>query len=172
MAPQSVGSDRTAWSRTLKRPHPVLMLTAVVAVLSAGLWARSVEPQSVSSDSTQEIKTLDNAFDEAIVRSDVSALDIMTSDDFTLISLNGELHAKAEVLKYFATHASEYEYRKTDSLRLRMYGDAAVVTGRTIQTVQENGRDHSDAYRFTHVYIRKKGHWVLVASQPTRVVEQ
>ena len=172
MARQSVGSDRTAWSRTLKRPYPILILMAVVAVLSAGLWARSVGPQSVSSDPTEEIRSLDNAFDEAIVRSDVSALDIMTSNDFTLISLNGDIHAKAEVLKYFATHASEYEYRKTDSLRLRVYGDAAVVTGRTIQTVQENGKDHSDAYRFTHVYIRKKGHWVLVALQPTRVVEQ
>jgi ketosteroid isomerase-like protein len=147
-------------------------LLMLMAGISAGLWAQSVGPKSVSSDPTEEIRALENAFDEAIVRRDVSALDKMTSDDFTLVSLNGDLNAKAEVLKYFATHASEYEYRKTDNLRIRVYGDAAVVTGRTIETVQENGKGHSDAYRFTRVYIRQKGHWLLVALQPTRVAEQ
>jgi ketosteroid isomerase-like protein len=148
------------------------LLMAAISMLSAELWAQSVGPKSVSSDAAEQIRVLEKAFDEAIVRRDVSALDRMTSDDFTLISLNGELHAKAEVLKYFATHASEYEYRKTDNLRIRIYGDAAVVIGRTIQTIQENGKDHSDAYRFTRVYVRQEGRWLLVALQPTRVAEQ
>jgi ketosteroid isomerase-like protein len=149
-----------------------LILMAATAMLSGGLSAQSVGPEAVSSDPAEQIRALESAFDEAIVRRDVSALDKMTSDDFTLISLNGDLHEKAEVLKYFATHASQYEYRKTDNLRVRVYGDAAVVTGRTTQTVQENGKDHSDAYRFTRVYIRQKGHWLLVDLQPTRVPEQ
>jgi ketosteroid isomerase-like protein len=151
---------------------PLLILTAAIVMLSAGLWAQVVGPKPLSSDPAEEIRALEAAFDEAIVRSDVSVLDKMTSDDFTLISLNGQLHAKAEVLKYFATHASEYEYRKTDELTVRMYGDAAVVIGRTTQTVQENGKDRSDAYRFTRLYIRKKGRWLLAASQPTRVAER
>jgi ketosteroid isomerase-like protein len=148
----------------------LLILMAAIAMLSAALSAQSVGP--AASDPAEEIRALENAFDEAIVRRDVPALDKMTSDDFTLISLNGDLVAKAELLKYFATHVSQYEYRKTDNLRVRVYGDAAVVTGRTIQTVQENGKDHSDAYRFTRVYIRQKGHWLLVDLQPTRVPEQ
>jgi ketosteroid isomerase-like protein len=72
-------------------------------------------PKSLSSDAPGEISALEKAFDEAIVRRDVSVLDKMTSDDLTFL-LNGELHAKAELLKYFATHASAYEYRKTGSL--------------------------------------------------------
>jgi ketosteroid isomerase-like protein len=147
------------------------MLMAALAVLSAGLWAQSVGPQSVSSGRTDEIRALERAFDEAIVRRDVAALDKMTSDDFTLISLNGDLHGKADVLKYFATHASEYEYRESDNLRFRVYGDAAVVTGRTVETVQENGKDNSYVYRFTRVYIWQKGRWLLVAVQPTRIGE-
>jgi ketosteroid isomerase-like protein len=150
----------------------LLILTAAIAMLSAGLRAQDVGPRSVSSDPTKEIRALETAFDEAIVGSDVSVLDKMTSDDFTFISLNGELHAKAEVLKYVATHASQYEYRKTDDLVVRMHGDAAVVTGRTTETIQENGKDHSDAYRFTHVYVRQQGRWLLAASQPTRVAER
>jgi ketosteroid isomerase-like protein len=155
----------------MKRCAPIVLMMAVFAVSPAGLWAQSVGPKSVSSVRAEEVRALENAFDEAIVRRDVSALDKMTSDDFTLISLNGDLHVKADVLRYFATHASESEYRKTDNLIIRVYGDAAVVTGRTIQTVQENGKDHSDAYRFTHVYIRRTGRWLLAALQPTRLAE-
>jgi ketosteroid isomerase-like protein len=152
--------------------YALIVLIAVFAVSPAGLWAQSVAPKSVSSVPAEEVRALENAFDEAVARRDVSALDKMTSDDFTLISLNGDLHVKAEVLEYFATHASDSEYIKTDSLIIRVYGDAAVVTGRTIQTVQENGKDQNYAYRFTRVYVRQKERWLLVASQPTRFAEQ
>lgn len=155
----------------MKRCAPFMSMVAI-AMLSVQLKAQSVEPKSASTDPVEELKALENLYDEAIVRRDVSALDHMTSDDFILVSLNGDLHAKQAVLKYFAAHTAEYEYRKTDNLRIRVYGDAAVVTGRTVQTVQENGKDHSDAYLFAHVYVRQRGRWLLVASQPTRVAVQ
>jgi ketosteroid isomerase-like protein len=168
-APQQSPHDN-ARSRKMKR-FALLTLAAAIAIVSGGLWAQNVGPKSLTSDPAKEVRALETVFDEAIVGSDVSMLDKITSDDFTFISLNGELHAKAEVLKYIATHASEYEYRKTDDLAIRMHGDAALVTGRTVEAIQENGKDHSSAYRFTHVYIRQQGHWLLAASQPTRVAE-
>ena len=149
-----------------------LLLMAAIAMLPAGIWAQSVGPKSVPRDAAEQIRALEEAFDAAIVRRDVSALDKLTSDEFTLISMNGDLHTKAEVLKYFSTLTSPYEYRKTEDLRVRVLGDAAVVTGRTLETFQENGKDHSDAFRFTHVYIRQNGYWLLVAAQPTRLAVQ
>jgi len=156
----------------MKRASLGLVLMAVLTVLSAELRAQSAGPKSASSDRTDEIIALEKAFDEAIVRWDVAALDKMTSEDFTLIGLNGNLLGKGEVLKYFATRAFEYEYRESDNVKIRVYGDAAVVTGRTLETVQKNGQDQSDAFRFTRVYIRQKGQWLLVALQPTRFAEQ
>jgi len=147
----------------------LFIVMAAITTSPAESRAQSIGSKSLSSDSSEEIGALERAYDEAIVRRDVSALDQMTSDDFILVSLHGETYGKAEVLKYFAAHTSEYEYRETDDLRIRVYADAAVVTGRTIQTVQENGKDRSDAYRFAHVYIRVKGRWLLVAAQLTRV---
>jgi len=164
LSPRTITGITVAMKRTA-----LFTLTAAVAMSLAGPRGLSDAPKSGSPDPAEEIRTLEKAFDEAIVRRDVSALDQMTSDDFVLISLHGDLHAKAEVLNYFVTHASELEYRETDSLRIRVYGDAAVVTGRTRQTVQEKGKDQRDAYLFAHVYIRQKGRWLLVAAQLTRV---
>jgi ketosteroid isomerase-like protein len=151
----------------------VLMLTAVIATFSAALWAQGVEPKSISIDPAEEIRALEKAFDEAIVRRDVSALDQLTSDDFTFTGPGGQVLTKAEVLKGFSTSATfKYEYRQTDELKIRVYGDAAVVTGRFVQTTQENGKDYSGAYRFTRVYVRQNEHWLSVTLQTTRIAEQ
>ena len=72
-----------------------LFFMAVIVALSGALWAQNVGPKSVSTDAAAEIRALENAFDEAIVRRDVSALDKLTSDDFELISLDGNLHEKS-----------------------------------------------------------------------------
>jgi ketosteroid isomerase-like protein len=156
----------------MKRCAP-LVLIAVIALPPAGLWAQSVGPKSVSSDPVEEIRALENAFDEAIVRRDVSALDKITSDDFTFTGPGGQVLAKADILQGFSASATfQYVYRQTDNLKIHVYGGAAVVTGRFVETIRENGKDYSGAYRFTRVYIREKGRWLPVALQTTRVAEQ
>lgn len=142
---------------------------ALVAESSAGLWGQGVSPNSVPRDPVEEIRTLENARNVAIARGDVVALDKMTSDDYTFITTSGQLRTKADVLKEFSTHPFKYEYRQIADLRIRVYGDAGVVTGCSAQTIQQNGKDYDDVYRFTRVYIRQKGHWLSVALQTTRL---
>jgi ketosteroid isomerase-like protein len=146
-----------------------LISLALVAELSAGLWGQNVSPNSMSSDPVEEIRALENARNVAIARGDVAALDKMTSDDYTFITMGGQLRTKADVLKEFSINAYKYEYREIADLKIRVYGDAAVVTGCSVQTLQENGKDYGDVYRFTRVYIRQKEHWLSVALQTTRV---
>jgi len=161
----------TSGSRTMKR-RALLKLMAISGSLSAGVWGQSVGLKSASSDPLEEIRAVEKAFDKAIVYRDVSALDAMTRDDFTFTGPGGKFFTKAEILKGFSTSTTlKYEYRETDDLKIRVYGDAAVVTGRFVETVQENGKDYSGAYRFTRVYIRQRGHWLSVALQTTRVAD-
>jgi hypothetical protein len=54
-------------------------------------------------------------------------------------------------------------------LNVRVYGDAAVVTGRSIQTGKENGKDYSGDYWFTRMYVKRDGQWKTVALQTTRI---
>jgi ketosteroid isomerase-like protein len=149
-----------------RRAVPVLL--TVIAVLSAGLWAESVPPQSTTRDPVEEISALERAFSEAIFRGDVSAFDNMTSDDYTVISDSGDLLTKQETLEWLARRKAEYRYLQKDDLQIRVYGDAAVVIGRSVQARLEHGKDYNGAYRFTEVYIRQKGRWLAVALQVTR----
>jgi ketosteroid isomerase-like protein len=145
-----------------------LTLAVTAVVLCSGLWIHSVSAELASSDPSGEIRALEFAQNAAILRGDVSLVDRMTSDDFTFITPRGFLVTKAEMLRGLANGAFRYEYREIYELKIRVYGDAAVVTGRSLHTGQENGKDSSDAYRFTRVYIRQRGNWLSVAWQTTR----
>ena len=56
----------------------------------------------------------------------------MTSDDFTFITLRGELRTKEEILQEFASGSFKYESWEISDLNARVCGDSAIVTGRSV----------------------------------------
>ena len=74
-----------------------------------------------------------------------------------------------DVLKGFASGAFKYQFRTVSDLNIRVYGDTAVVTGRSVQKGVENGKDYSGDYWFTRVYVRQNGAWTTVALQTTLI---
>jgi len=125
-------------------------------------------PSSTSS-AEKEIRALEEERNQAILHGDAAALERMTSDDYTFITLRGELRTKAEIVKGFQSGSFKYESRTIYDLKVRVYGDTAIVTGRSSQQGKENGKDYSGDYRFTRVYLKQKGHWVTVALQTTLI---
>ena len=137
--------------------------------LAIGLWGAHVFGRSSSDKSKDEIRTLETARNEAIVHGDAASLERMTSDDYTFITLRGELRTKAEIVKGFATGTFRYSSREISDLNIRVYGNAAVVTGLSTQKGTENGKDYSGDYRFTRVYVKENGRWLTVALQATLI---
>jgi ketosteroid isomerase-like protein len=117
----------------------------------------------------QEIKQLEEARNQAILRGDASALERMTADDYTFITLKGELRTKADIVKGFASGSFKYRSRSISDLDIRIYGEAAIVAGRSVQEGSENGKDYSGSYRFTRVYVKQNGAWKTVALQATLI---
>lgn len=146
----------------------VLLSAALLMVSAAPGWIESVRAESATSDAAEEIRRLETQHNAAIAHGDVAALDKMTSDDYTFITPRGFLVTKAQILKALAKGEFRYEYRQIYDLKIRLYGDAAVVTGRSLYTGQNQGRDHSGAFRYTRVYVRQNGRWLAVAWQATR----
>ena len=52
---------------------------------------------------------------------------------------------------------------ETSELRVRRYGDAAVVTGRLLRSREMNGGETQDDWRFTKAYLRRPDKWQVVA---------
>lgn len=147
-----------------KRISQCIWISTLAVFLQTSLWAA---PRHNPNSAQAEILKLERLRNEAIVKGDSAALAAMTADDYTFITIRGELRTKAEIIKGFATGAFKYESREITDLSVRIYNDTAIVTGRAMQKGSENNNDYSGAYRFTRVYILKNGNWTTVALQTT-----
>ena len=149
------------------------MKSSLVAIVS-GLLLISTAHASRSDHASRksavgEIRALEEERNRAIVHGDAATLERMTSDDYTFVTLRGEMRTKAQIVQTFRAGAAKYQSRDISDLNIRVYGDAAVVTGRAIQKGAENGKDYSGDYWFTRVYVRKGGRWTTVALQTTLI---
>jgi ketosteroid isomerase-like protein len=151
----------------------VLLLGLATLVSSFFAVAQEKQaPPSANGEVVKQIKKMEEDRNQAVLRGDAAALDRVTSDDYTFITLRGELRTKSEILKGFKSGSFKYESRDLSDLNVRVYGNTAVVTGRATQKGVEDGKDYSGDYRFTRVYIRQRDHWFTVALQVTRVAPQ
>ena len=54
-------------------------------------------------------------------------------------------------------------------LRVRVFGNTAVVTGSDTEKSTEGGKDTSGKYIWTDVFVKQNGKWRAVSSQITKV---
>ncbi len=149
---------------------PMILILSIIAHADyAAAQTSSTDVSPTQTNVEREILSLEEARNQAVLHGDVTALDRMTSDDYTFITLRGELRTKSDILKGFASGSFHYDSRQISDLKVRVYGDTAIVTGRSVQKGMENGKDYSGDYRFTRVYVKEKGHWVTVALQTTLI---
>ena len=117
-------------------------------------------------DADSEIRRLEDQWRRAQKANDAAAFEALLSPDLTFIGTSGTLRDRAGFMASRADsklpRAESYEYSE---LRVRVFGDAAVVTGREATT----GAGVAFQGRFTHVWVRQGGGWRLVAVQRTGV---
>jgi ketosteroid isomerase-like protein len=88
--------------------------------------------------------------------------------EWSVIHVTGEMLTRAQALEMCRKPPVPIESFTIDDVSVRVFGDAAVVTGRT--TVAVGGASPLTVkLRFTDVFIRRSGHWLAVASQATTI---
>ncbi|HEX9108110.1 MAG TPA: nuclear transport factor 2 family protein [Longimicrobiales bacterium] len=148
----------------------VLILVLITqATHGSGQSRGAVMPAAPAAPAEEEIRAIEEQRNQAILHGDAAALDRMTSDDYTFITIRGELRTKADILQGFKSGSFHYDSRTISDLKIRTYGNSAVVTGRAIQQGSENGKDYSGDYWFTRVYVKQQGRWITVALQTTLI---
>ena len=146
-----------------------IILTVIVSIQIAAAQDNITAAKLRDATVVKQIEQLEEARNQAILKGDAAAIERMTADDYTFVTLKGELRTKAEIVKGFASGAFKYQSRTISDLNIRVYGDTAVVTGRSVQKGIENGKDYSGDYWFTRVYVKQNGAWMTVALQTTMI---
>ena len=118
-----------------------------------------------------EIIQLENRRIEAMTKQDVQALEEILADDLSYTHSTGRLESKAEFISNLTSGRTKYQSIERDDVKVRQYGDTAVVTGRAKFHVNANGQDIKFQVRFTDVYAKRDGVWQMVAWQSTKLPE-
>ena len=136
------------------------LVMAVLAVLP--LSAQKMSPAE------QEIRAAEHLWNEARVKADVAALDRLLADGWTVTHGGGTMDTKAQYLADLKSGDRKFsDDVKEDQVTIRFYGDTAVVAGLSDSKVTYKGQLQGGPLRFTRVYVKRDGRWIMVVSHAT-----
>jgi uncharacterized protein (TIGR02246 family) len=116
----------------------------------------------------QQILTLHEAGDRALMSADLAALARIFADDYVQYNEAGRAFTKREVLDNFRAGAIRYPSIVSTSRKIRVFGDTAVVHGSESDEVEIAGKRSAVRYVYLDVLRKRDGEWKLVASQLAR----
>lgn len=90
----------------------------------------------------------------------------LLADDWSVTHIDAQVITKPQALEMCRTGPPVTS--TVDELAVRVYGDTAIVTGRT-RASTAGAPAQSVTLRFTDVFVRRDGRWIVVASHATRV---
>jgi ketosteroid isomerase-like protein len=115
-----------------------------------------------------EFLKLEKAFAEAIVKNDLEAVGRLVADDWIIIDPNGEIVDRSRFFEVIKSGALTHEMMESEDLRVRVYGESAVVTAITSAKGKFMGQEFITQERATDVFVKRDGRWQCVLTHLTR----
>jgi ketosteroid isomerase-like protein len=146
-------------------------LTAVVALGVAWTWCCGGSA-AVASERSSDVATLtrlSDDWDKAIVRKDEKAIADNMAEDFRMIDGRGDVSARKAFVADLIDSKLTIDPYTVEEFDVRVYGDTALLSGRTRMTGKHDGKPFESNYRYIDIYVRTKGTWKIVSVQITKV---
>ena len=124
--------------------------------------------QPNASDSVRELAQIEQRLGATWKAGDCAGWGAMIAPEWSVIHITGETLTRAQALEMCRKPPVPIESFTVDDVSVRVFGDSAVVTGRTTVTVGGTS-PVTVKLRFTDVFIRRSGRWLAVASQATSI---
>lgn len=159
-----------AWRVVVKRA-PIIIALMLSNVSGVVAQQQSARPRDASS-AEKAIQQQDQERIRAQITADTVALRRIYADDFLGIGPTGVVRNKADVIADFTSHALTYQSITTADVRVRVYGNTAVETGRSTMIGVDRGKAVPRENRFTRVWVMAKGRWQLVANHYSLMTTQ
>src|ERR1051326_5645561 len=114
----------------------------------------------------------------AYLKHEIALISRILADDYIGIDGRGIMTNKAQEIEEATAPAPnappparQVMADTVTDMKVRVYGDAAVVTGRTLEKVLSNGKELEVQYRRTTIYVKRQGRWQCVSFHGSRIIE-
>ena len=150
----------------MRNARPALLAAAVMLCVLASNPAMPAESRQRD---VAELTRLSDAWDKAIVRKDEKAIADNMAEDFRQIDPNANLETKQSFVAGIVDPKLTIDPYTVEEFEVRLYGDTALLSGRTHMTGKYDGQAFESNYRYIDIYVRRNGAWKIVSVQVTRI---
>ena len=158
----------------IKMKRTVTMLTLATTMLWLSSCTSTPPVASPSADTKpattenveQALMQMERDWVDATVKHDAAAFGRIVADDWSANSWDGQTFDKAKAIADFPSGTTASI--TLDPMKVRIFGDVAIVTGGDTEKSTYKGKDSSGHYIWTDVFAKRNGQWQAVSSQSTK----
>lgn len=147
--------------RVVKAAAAVLLTTSIAQPASTTKVAGPVATES-------QIVELEHQWVNAALKGNAEAFAEFMADDYIAVS-NGRMRDKRAWVEAVRSGSRTYQSVDLRNLRVRVYGDTAVVSGEYAQKGLTEGQQDSATGVYVTTWLKRHGRWQAIASGFSRV---
>ena len=147
------------------------MRRTLLRALLCCAWAAALPVLAADAGRDADIALLgkiSDAWDAAIIRKDEPAIAGNMAEDFRQIDGYGNVETKQSFVAGLVDPKLTIDPYRVEDFEVRLYGDTALLSGRTHMTGKYDGKVFESNYRYIDIYVRRGGEWKIVSVQITR----
>jgi hypothetical protein len=155
----------------MRKPSVIVSKTLFPLALVYLLFCSSVLIAHADNDKSREESVLkfEHEWSDTWLKSDVKAMDRLLTADFVEVAPDGSISSRAEHLAGFSSGKLKFQAMDFSDMKVRFYGNVAVVTGFVMVKSSYEGKDNSGKFAFTDVLVFHDGGLKAASTQATKV---
>ena len=115
------------------------------------------------------MKELDAKRFVATTKNDFDTLASLLADDLVYVHSSSNVDGKTAYVDNLRSGKTKYESIEPADVKVRVYGDTAIVNGTAKLSVTTDGKTNSFSLRYTDVWVMRDNKWQMVTWQSTRL---
>lgn len=135
-----------------------MIVLCLLACLTPSLAAKE------KSDTASNIRKLEEKWTEPYKKREINILSSLLAEDFIITLEDGNTYSKPGYISYTADPSVQVDVAETSDLKIRIYGNTAVVTGAYHEKGKAKGKPYEYRDRLTDVWMKIGGKWQIIAS--------
>jgi ketosteroid isomerase-like protein len=144
------------------------MRLLLLATIIACIVISSAPGQNAKQDNAleQTIRKLEAAESDAVLHSDVAALEKLWAEDFTVNNPQNQIsRGRKEVIDRVRSGLLQYSSFVREIESVKFYGDTVITMGLEVVTPTGNTPRAGQTLRrrYTNIWMKSKGNWLLTA---------
>jgi len=148
---------------------PLLVIVFSLVPIHAQKTAAATRAKIVA-----ELMQIERDIGQANIRRDKPYFEMIEADEFIFTDSSGGITSKAEDIASLDKPAGDFKLvaYDLDEMKVNIYGDTAVVTGRTKTVFRGPAPGGTRRSRINRVVVKRKGKWQIVAGHSSRIPPQ